>query len=85
MSPSKHCFIVGQIIFDSRNYTFPPDILFHELPEQVKSTIDDLSLLLPDKEWNLYSEDCLYVWLDRILRLIVKEEVLYSRLLLHIY
>ncbi len=72
-------YMLGQIIFDSRNYNFPPDIVFHQLPEDIKSSIDDMTILLPDKEeWNVDSVDCLYQWFERILKLLVKEEPIES-------
>ncbi|CAO3654984.1 unnamed protein product [Mucor hiemalis] len=64
---------LGQIIFNSNNYSFPPDILFHQLPKEVTEIIDDTKVLLPSEDWDLYNEECLYLWVQRILETIIKE------------
>ena len=58
--------MVGQLVFDSKDYSFPPDIIFQNLPDPLIST--DLSTLLPLKDWNLENENCLYNWVERIVK-----------------
>lgn len=62
---------LGQVIFNSAHYDFPPDILFHNLPE-LEDGVEDRSVLLPTEGFDLGHEDCLYDWFQRILTLIKK-------------
>ncbi|RCH83560.1 hypothetical protein CU098_006549 [Rhizopus stolonifer] len=64
-----------QIVFDSSNYRFPPDLIFRNRHVKELFDVDDVASLLPDKEWNINDEDCLYDWFERILTT-VKQDAL---------
>ncbi|GAA5802019.1 hypothetical protein HPULCUR_007479 [Helicostylum pulchrum] len=60
-----------QVSFDSKYLSFPPDIVVHNLPAEQSQ---DLSALLPQSDFNLGHENCLYTWFKRILSLFKKPE-----------
>lgn len=65
----EYPFIIVQVSFDSKYLSFPPDIVVHNLPAEQSQ---DLSALLPQSDFNLDQENCLYAWFKRILSLFKK-------------
>ncbi|KAL0088928.1 hypothetical protein J3Q64DRAFT_1439521 [Phycomyces blakesleeanus] len=61
--------VTCQIVFDSKDYLFPPDIIF-TYPKEYLSEFDKFSLLLPPHEWDLTRIGCLHNWLQIIWKVI---------------
>ncbi|KAI8063127.1 hypothetical protein BDF21DRAFT_428719 [Thamnidium elegans] len=62
---------ISQVSFDSKYLSFPPDIVVHNLPAEQSQ---DLLALLPQKDFDLDQETCLYIWFKRILNLFKRPE-----------
>lgn len=59
--------ICCQVVLDSSNYYFPPDIIFN--PSVIINDvfdIEELSALLPAGNWDLKNESCLYDWFESL-------------------
>lgn len=59
---------LGQVVLDSSNYYFPPDIIFDQsvIVNEVFDDVEEPSALLPAGDWNLKNENCLYDWFERL-------------------
>ncbi|KAI8968550.1 hypothetical protein BDF20DRAFT_896993 [Mycotypha africana] len=74
--------IYCQVIFDSHNYMFPPDIIFKKetlpsLRSGKQHNNNGISHLLPlVSEWNLNDEKCLYSWIERIVSFFEKYAII---------